>query len=204
MAGQESDFLFGNLPPRYQALPTSRNIVDRRADAPDLSLALQESEGKRNIYPPLHPDRDYWPSPMGGVSPFNPAQWGGYDPMINAGLQISRGDDASTIGSYKPSFQQNMRPPDSVPAPYRPSIGPFQPPGPTGTSVDPEMPYMGPHLPISPGDPGWTPPPSPSGPHNLGGDPDRPGWANSNLPMGMGQISPDQMQSALQLWQTGQ
>ena len=44
--------------------------------------------------------------------------------------------------------------------------------------------FIGPNPPIAsppmtPGDPGWTPPPSPSGPHNPQGDPNRPGYGGA-------------------------
>ena len=83
------------------------------------------------------------------------------DPMLKVASNI-----ASTyplhIG-YRPSFSPNMRPPRSVPAPYFPSPnGPnfqqgWRPGG------NPDLPYISPHLAISPGDPGWTPPTSVGG-----------------------------------------
>ena len=46
-----------------------------------------------------------------------------------------------------------------------------------------DLPYIGAHLPIAPGDPHWTPPPSLSGPHNRVGDPARPGYDSPVIPM---------------------
>ena len=47
------------------------------------------------------------------------------------------------------------------------------------------------YQPISPGDPGWTPPPSPSGPHNPQGDPNRPGWGGAiGMPNTLPHLSP--------------
>ena len=125
------------------------------------------------------------------------------DPMtLAANAPSVTTDVGSDIAPYKSSFQQNMPPPRSVPAPYqRFPVGPNLPRGPTGTSVDPEMPYMGQHLPISPGDPGWTPPPSPSGPHNPGGDPARPGYGNPMMPMDLSSIPGTTLNSVPQGWQ---
>ena len=120
--------------------------------------------------------------------------------MLDAGPTLSQGaSDPDTYDPYKTSFKPNWRPsPYNRPAPYNSfrlpapygdeffgtgAMGPNLPRGPQGTSVDPEMPYMGQHLPISPGDPGWMSPPSLSGPHNRSGDPSRPGYDSPVMPM---------------------
>ena len=61
------------------------------------------------------------------------------------------------------------------------------------------LPPIDSHLPISPGEPGWTTPPSLSGPHSPYGDVPLPGYNRSTFPLD--RFSPDQIQSALQLWQ---
>jgi hypothetical protein len=69
------------------------------------------------------------------------------------------------------------------------------------------IPYMGP---MWPGDPGWTPPPSPSGPHNPGGDPNRPGYSipgmglpNNAASQTSAQPSYQQLVDFLQSWPGG-
>ena len=197
------DWIFGNLPPPparptsraampglqpYQQMPDAKStITDQRSDPIDYATEM------RKEYPGT---RNYAPSISGGAN----QAWS--DPMLDAGQTLSEG--ISTFGPnpydfYKDSFKQNWKPsPYNRPAPYNPfrlpapygdeffgtgQMGPNLPRGPQGTSVDPEMPYMGAHLPISPGDPGWTPPPSQSGPHNPQGDPDRPGYGSPVMPM---------------------
>ena len=198
-----SDWIFGNLPPmparpssrgallgaRYQGMPDAKaSITDRRQDFPYAGL-MQNAPG------------------VVGNSPYSaqpvsmPGDGSGSDPMMLAANTLDP-NQPSDVAPYTPSFQQNWRPPPTGQAPYRPSpVGPNLPRGPVGSSFDPEMPYAGAHLPISPGDPGWTPPPSPSGPHNRQGDPARPGYDRPGFSMGAAsQFTPQQLQSALQYW----
>jgi hypothetical protein len=77
-------------------------------------------------------------------------------------------------------------------------------PMPLAGNIGPNPPIS--RLPISPGDPGWTPPPSPSGPHNLQGDPNRPGYgAAIGMPnTASSQFSPQQqLINFLQSWRGG-
>ena len=60
---------------------------------------------------------------------------------------------------------------------------------------------MGQHLPISPGDPGWTPPPSLLAPHNRAGDPARPGYDSPEMPMDLSSIPGMTLNSVPQGWQ---
>jgi hypothetical protein len=202
--------IFGNLPPQpihpasrgatfganYQALPDTRlTIEDQRPDAPpDIAAAM-----RHGFYDPNPPD--YWADKY-APSLANASRGPGFDPMLYAANDPHFWTDDGQ-GSYRASFPQNWRSPVPTQAPYRNSpVGPNLPRSPVGTSVDPEMPYMGAHLPISPGDPGWTPPPSPSGPHNPQGDLTRPGYDNP-AQMPQSAISPQQLQNALQYWQGG-
>ena len=183
-----SDWIFGNLPPmpsrpasrgatfgaNYQAMPDARRIEDRRQDTPGYSFWLRRSVGDAvaNTYPSSF------------LEPPNPQVGAGRDPMLDAGPLV-QGNIPDTA-SYKPSFQPNMRTQGPIPAPYRPTtVGPNLPPPPIA------------HLPITPGDPGWTPPPSPSGPHNPGGDPARPGFGLDALPT---QFTSQQLSDALRAW----
>lgn len=164
----------------YQGLPTSPNIEDRRRDPFDLRRAMVDAPTTLGSQVTAE---EYPPSPIGGAP--GATAVGGYDPMLYAAddphMWTDGGDDT---GPYEHSFNQNWRAPPSRDAPYRRfDTGPNLPRGQQGTSVDPEMPYMGGHLPISPGDPGWTSPPSLSGPHNRQGDPDRPGYGRPIFPL---------------------
>ena len=141
---------------------------------------------------------------------------------------------------YKDSFPQNWHPRVTGPAPYNPfriprpygdetfgpgNMGPNLPRGGGNLNrasgggllaIPVILPYIGAHLPIAPGDPGWTPPPSPSGPHNPSGDPDRPGYWRTLLQAADGyhaaalapqqaasQPSYQQMINLLQSWRGG-
>ena len=216
MSGWE-DWIFGNLPP-MPARPTSRAAMpglQPYQQMPDPKYSVTDERGQT--------DQAYWmknytdPSNKGKYQPsFSGSGNTGptmsmSDPMLDAGPTLSEGAfDPNTYDPYKTSFKPNWRPPPSRQAPYNsfPSgadfrwgagaMGPNLPRGPTGTSVDPEMPYMGQHLPISPGDPGWTPPPSLSGPHNPQGDPDRPGYGNPVMPLDASQPSYQQLINFLQ------
>ena len=194
------DSLFGD-PQRYARQPQSRGallgmgayqnmpnanatITDQRSAPIDLATEMRkEYPGTRNYAPSM---------PASSHQAWN-------DQMLSAGPTLSQGNIAPDPSDpYQASFRQSWHPRATGQAPYnafrlpRPygdeflgegTMGPNLPRGPTGTSVDPEMPYMGAHLPISPGDPGWTPPPSPSGPHNPSGDPARPGYDSPVMPM---------------------
>jgi hypothetical protein len=182
--------IFGNLPSPpthpasrgatfgaggYQQIPSSPNVEDRRAQGPDYAAAIRKAPGDWT--------QVYWPSDMGpGLDPWGQGHFStNFDaglaaPLIATGRNVR--DNPIATGAYAPSFPQNLSPPRRAVMP-------------SGSSVsDPSvgasgLPYIPPHLPISPGDPGWTPPPSFSGPHNPGGDPNRPGYgAAAGMPMG--------------------
>jgi hypothetical protein len=184
----------------YQGMPDTRaTITDRRQEPPPgIANAMQNAS-----YDPNPPD--YWadkyaPS-LAGVAPGQPAGVGS-DPMLSA-AQFVDPSQPSDVAPYTPSFQQNWRSPVPTHAPYRPSpVGPNLPrPGPEYTTSPSDLPYIGSHLPISPGDPGWTPPPSPSGPHNLQGDPARPGYGDIfSSAQNASQFSPQQLTDALRAW----
>ena len=178
------------VPSGYQATPTSPNVVDRRNAPYDYRSALVAA-------PPAGPLSSYEASPLGGAAP-NPFRSSDNDPMLNAAYMVDPNQPAD-VAPYRPSFRQNWRPAQTGQAPYQQfPFGPNLPRGPQGVSADPEMPYMGAHLPFSPGDPGWTPPPSPSGPHNPGGDPARPGYGDIfSSPQN---VSPQQLAAALRAW----
>ena len=197
-----TDWIFGNLPP-MPARPTSRgallgagyqgmpdmnaSIDDRRQDFPYAGL-MQNAPGVLSGSP-------YLSQPVS-----IPGNGSGSDFMPLAANMVDPSQPAD-VAPYRPSFQQNWRPRPTGQAPYQPSpTGPNLPRGPVGSSFDPEMPYAGAHLPISPGDPGWTPPPSPSGPHNPQGDPPRPGYDLPGFPLGASQFSPQQLADALRQW----
>jgi hypothetical protein len=167
------DILFGNLPPppahppstgallgmNYQTMPTSPNIDDRRQDAFPYADLMRGAWGESAQYPR---------SPIGAGD--SPGQ--GYDFMPEAALDISA-YAPEDVAPYRPSFKPNWRVRPSGRAPYQSfEIGPNLPP----------PPFV--HLPIAPGDPGWTSPPSPSGPHNREGDPPRPGYDRPSFTLG--------------------
>ena len=174
----------------YQALPDMRAaITDRRRDPVDIANAMQNSS--------YASADDYAPS-IGGVVP-GQTKGAGFDPMLNA--PIGDPSQPADVAPYALSFQQNWRPSPTGQAPYRPSpVGPNLPrPGPEYTTSPSDLPYIGSHLPISPGDPGWTPPPSPSGPHNRQGDPARPGYGDI-FSGPQSAFSPQQLTDALRAW----
>jgi hypothetical protein len=203
-----SDWIFGNLPPQpqpahpssrgslfgmkgssigagYQNLPDTRRIVDRRQEPTDQAYWMtyfQAPPDEAASYPPSLGGGSA--APGGGGLPFDPTRT--VAPLV-AGLN----DDGSGAG-YKPSFQPTYRPPYTRQAPYR-----AWPTGPNlplpGYNPNSDLAPIGPHLPISPGDPGWTPPPSPSGPHNPQGDPARPGYDIAIM-------DPTTLASALRQW----
>ena len=174
----------------YQNMPDANSsITDQRSAPIDLATEM------RKEYPVT---RNYAPSMAA-----SPRQaWS--DSMLDAAPMMDQGFAVDPSDPYQASFKQNWRPRATGQAPYNPfnaaplpdgdrrfgtdAMGPNLPRGPTGAGDDPEMPYMGAHLPIAPGDPGWTPPPSPSGPHTrnaVTGDPARPGYSNPMMPMNL-------------------
>ena len=157
-------------------------MEDRRQDYP---LFAQE-HGQDVIY------SSYPPSPMTGTLSDRP----GSDLMPQAKYMLGWNDP----GAYGPSFSPNMAPPRSVPTlPANSRMGPQMPQNMPrvgqaaglGDYTDSKLydenylPPIGSHLPYSPGDPGWTAPPSLSGPHNRGGDPNRPGYGAAIGDLGM-------------------
>ena len=112
--------------------------------------------------------------------------------------------------SFDPQFSNSAYSPTALggssPNPQQASLSPPHPGYGFGANMSQapadSLPYIGSHLPIAPGDPGWTPPPSLSGPHSPGGDDPRVGYGRQFQPVD--RFTPDQMQNAFQLWQTGQ
>ena len=148
---ETAPILTGRLPSGYRAMPSSPNVQDLRGAPFDYKSALQNAPQMiLNTYP-----NTQLPGGLGiHVAPKG-------DPMPTAGSVAMSTVPPPSGPLYQPSFSPGWRPPYTGQAPYRPSeVGPWLPSGPTGTSLDPEMPYAGAHLPISPGDPGWTPPTS--------------------------------------------
>jgi hypothetical protein len=166
MAG-ESDVLFGNLPwlpssrdvmlgAKYQGLPTSRNVEDRRRQAmqPDPDMTLEQF-AQRDDRGGLDPNSDPWDpqnpysypqSPMPGPPP-QPSPYGG---------PISP-EPASGAGDM--TWWQRYAPPSRGGGAY--GANPYYPSGPHPASQQPFNFPPG----MAPGSPGWTTPPSPSGPH---------------------------------------
>ena len=140
--------------------------------------------------------RPYDPSPMSGSAPVAAAM-GGQDSFPSAQWTAAGGVTPDTGAYDKPSFPQNMKPGRAAPPVLPSTMGPQLPQnmGRVGMPADPfsspytdaanYLPPIGAHLPIAPGDPGWTSPPSLSGPHNRMGDPNRPGYGSALGPMGM-------------------
>lgn len=101
MAG-ESNALFDNLPPPYRAMPTSRNIEDRRNEAIDYAQRM------RNF------------GRQGGFT-------GGYrlpsvrDPTRNMGVVANPNIGGMTYntGDYSASFDRNFNPQFVNPGPYQ-------------------------------------------------------------------------------------
>ena len=182
----------------YQGLPTSSRIDDQRRGPTPYPFLMTHPAGPNDDYEDW--DRSqmaathYSPSSLSGGLPTTSLP--GRDPMLDAGPTLSRGlTTAEEVAPYNPSFSQRTRP-RSVLAPPQldPRMGPQLPQNmgrvgydqdsnfsPVGNNLLP----IGSQLPISPGDPGWTSPPSPSGPHNPQGDPDRPGYGSPVMPMGI-------------------
>jgi hypothetical protein len=180
--------IFGNLPPppvqhpashgsafgmNYQPLPTSLNIDDRRTGAPAATPEWME--------PPL-------------IDPFGP------DPVSNSMDRANSLVDAGGVanpanpntGAYSASFNRYFAPP--------PQPGWRQLPARPGPPPSLTLPYIDPHQPIAPGPAGWSP-------HN-----DSPSIGMPFTPEQMyaaqqnrqqGQITPEQMQGALNYWQGG-
>ena len=128
-------------------MPRSTNIEDRRAQGPDYTVGMKKPVGLNDL------GVDYWPSDIKGASAYGP-QFHGFDPLVASPL-IAAGrkatDSPVATGAYAPSFQQNTRLPGKPSFPSNSSV-----PAPSyGASG---LPYIPPHLPISPGDPGWAPP----------------------------------------------
>src|SRR5215467_582043 len=195
------DWLFGSSTPMparptsigallgagYQGLPSSSRIDDRRRDAPDYHYWMQQ----RSEDPPNKP---YLPEGY---------EWDrrpGYDNFPMAAATVSM-DTPEDVAPYKSSFQPGFKPHHAT-IPLSSEMGPNLPPGGVDyTSSRYSLPYMPPHLPISPGERGWTPPPSPSGPHNLQGDPPRPGYDRPSFdPRGFSPLNPD---DAFRFWRGG-
>ena len=114
----------------FRAQPRSPLIEDRRNEGPDYTVPMNKVRGA--------PDESAWT---------DDGSFPGHDPLVS----YPRGLVApGAAGDYAPSYQQSdlagvYAPPPSVPV-QRPISR-----TPTG------LPYIDPHLPMSPGDPGWTP-----------------------------------------------
>lgn len=187
------EMLFGNLPPQPRH-PSSRGAMlgaGGYQDMPDMKAAIEDQRNDPNYawrmkYAPVTRGAldTYGTSPIGGV-PLGSMDAPGADMMLYAGgMSNPQGYSPESVAPYSPSFKQGWKPPYSRQAPYQrfdipgeerysgdnPTYGPSLPHQSNLPSEDWE------HLPFAPGDPGWTPPPSPSGPHNRQGDPPRPGY----------------------------
>ena len=199
----------------YQNMPNANSsITDQRSAPIDLATEMRkEYPGTANYAPSMAASRHQ--------------AWS--DPMLDIGVQLSDGGSLSQnpddAYDYKSSFSQNWHPRATGQAPYNSfripmpygdeafgtgNMGPNLPRG--GGNLDTsvgggsvgypsDLPYIGAHLPIAPGDPHWTAPPSPSGPHNRGGDPARPGYDNNVLPMDLSSIPGMTLNSVPQGWQ---
>jgi hypothetical protein len=164
-AGPDDDIM-SSVPAAYRAMPSSPNVINQRPNS--LLASLQNSKWQPQIYPTY---QEYPQTSLGGEEPsFDPRMaynasnntaipMTSDDPMLNIAKHLVETYPSNTSG-YKPSFAQNMRTPRQTQLPYSPSPnGPnfrfgWRPGG------NPDLPYISPHLPISPGDPGWTPPAS--------------------------------------------
>ncbi len=176
----------------YQNMPPAKStIMDQRQNdtyaikmADEARSSAWEDGWKTKPYDSSLPGTPW----AGAVSIYNPSET--VAPLI-----------PSDVGSYKPSFQQDWKPqfagraPQVAPA----GMGPQQQQnmGRVGQVAGPNdltdsnlynanyLPPIGEHLPIAPGDPRWTVPPSLSGPHNRAGDPERPGYGGALGSLGM-------------------
>lgn len=159
------EMIFGNMPPqqpahppsrgallgaRYQGLPdTTAGIEDRRSEGPDYTIGMRKHRATAT-----DAASEYWPSGIpGSADPWGGGQFsGGYDPLVASPLIATRGLRGNTPGDYVPSFPPNLRPPRQPSFPRGSNL--------PSSSSDSDLPYIGSHLPWTPGDPGWTPPPS--------------------------------------------
>ena len=163
----------------YQNMPDTHMSIDDQRGVTDQAFWMKNYLGDETAanYPP---SMSGLPPGRGNLNPGGPTE--------TVGPLTGDWGDPSDVAPYTPSFKQNFTR-NTGQAPYRRfEVGPNLPHGPQGTSRDPEMPYMGSHLPIAPGDPGWTPPPSRSGPHNRKGDPDRPGYGRPPSALDIGRM----------------
>ena len=202
------EMIFGNLPERTAKQPSSRGAMpglQPYQQMPDANASITDMRSQGVGVDPRDLRVDfrsldgaaYSPSFRGGgkTAPTGLSQ---FDPMLGAGPSLAQGSDAESVDPYKPSFRQNLRP--SLQAPYNPFNAPPLPYGDQRFGTDAmgpnlprggvdygnrasDLPYIGAHLPIAPGDPHWTSPPSASGPHNRQGDPARPGYDSPVMPM---------------------
>ena len=198
------EMIFGNLPERTARQPSSRGAMpglQPYQQMPDANASI--TDNRSNPYSDhaawmknsLNAPRDYAPSIAGGGK----QAWS--DPMLTAGPTLSQGAiEYFPDDPYQPSFKPNLRPAPLRQAPYNPFNAPPLPYGDQRFGTDAmgpnlprggvdygnrasDLPYIGAHLPIAPGDPHWTSPPSASGPHNRQGDPARPGYDSPVMPM---------------------
>jgi hypothetical protein len=117
MAGQESDLLFGNLPPPYRAMPTSPNIEDRRTGSVDYAARMRNSGEFSHV----------GDSMLRAAFAGNPNAYGlNYNP-----------------GHYYASFNRDFSPPPQAPTPIShpsgalPYLAPHDPMSPTAPDWDP-------------------------------------------------------------------
>ena len=151
------DSLFGDVPPRparpRAALCWARAIKACRMPRPlrtgdqkeiDYTVGMRRSRGDAP---------DYWPTDIKGADPWGAGIFpGGYDPLVAAPLIALAG-----------TAQRARRLCAFVPAKFTAAPQAVLTEWPTpSSSSDPDLPYLGAHLPWSPGDPGWTPPPPPT------------------------------------------
>ena len=132
MHGVDSDPLSAG----FRAQPRSPLIEDRRNEGPDYTVPMRKVRGT--------PDESAWA---------DDGSFQGYDPMVASPLTLTPGATAQKAGDYPPSFQPIELGLAGVYMPP-PAADPLQRPV-TRNPLD--LPPIDPHLPMSPGDPGWTP-----------------------------------------------
>ena len=176
---------------------TKSTITDQRQN--DINAIKMADEARSYNWEDGWKTRPYDQSSMSGAAPATPMGGQDFFPSARFTANPLPFFDAADVAPYKPSFSQNMNPGRYQPPSASTQMGPQQQQnmGLVGQVAGPNdyvdneaysanyLPPIGAHLPIAPGDPRWTVPPSPSGPHNRVGDPNRPGFGGAMGPMGM-------------------
>ena len=163
MAGEQNQ-IFGNLPPRYRALPNMKaGVEDRLGEPPIVSGDYVDQMLSKSMEDELYVGDPMVDAPENVVDPH------GYGLAVSQGLSGPHSPfQSQPQTSYSASYNHNFAP-QTLPPAYQP----------------PSLPLIPPHQIIAPGPAGWNP-------HG-----DAPMFTESPF-------TPQQMNSALQLWQTGQ